>query len=141
MLPTRVKKWTLGVVLGAILIWPAIHRRLVAEYHINSWRHGGFAMYCQAHRVQDFAILQIQRGRVRPINPERLSEQTRMQAGRYQRWWRQFGDLADPRALAEQILEEIPEAEGIRLQRRRGWLDPSTARIEYEVESWRVERE
>ena len=30
------------------ILWPLVHRGLVAQYHLNPWKLGGFAMYTSA---------------------------------------------------------------------------------------------
>ena len=127
---TPAKARVAVVICALFVLWPAIHRGLVARYETNAWKLGGFAMYATPPaRIAVFFVQKRDRQEtiLRDSDlPAELVEQRRLYTIRRS----VLGTLLPPDALAEAYFQARPDAAHIEVLIAREMLSASTARIE-----------
>jgi hypothetical protein len=126
-----VKRRVVVVFLVAFAIWPALHRLLVAAYDANPWKLAGWAMYSRPHFPSQLALGLLEEGRVRPVE---LVAWERVLADEFLERYFSVGRLTSPDTLVQALLARFPDAEGVVVELRTPFLDPSSALLEERVE-------
>jgi len=127
------KKRLVLVLLGIVLLWPLVHRALVAEYGLNPWKFFGFAMYC-VPVVEPQVRLFVDYGeRVEPLDassPDFARLRLEMASFVHQRdLW---GRVAEPDRVAAVVFELLTSAKAVEVEVIDPFFDTSSARIEVE---------
>jgi hypothetical protein len=111
------------------IVWPAVHRVVVAVYDTNAWQLGGFAMYATPPARTRVSIFEKRGGQKTLFEddlPAALAEQRRLYTIRRG----VLGSLLPPDALAEPYFQARPDVDHIEVVITRETLSASTARIE-----------
>ena len=126
--PTKARVAVLICVL--FIVWPGIHRGVVAAYETNAWKLGGFAMYATPPARTGISIVEKlgshETARLESDLPSHLVEQRRLYFIRRS----VLGLLLPPDALAEAYFQARPDVDQIDVVITRDMLSASTARIE-----------
>ena len=127
---TPAKARVAALICLLFIVWPAIHRVVVAVYDTNAWRLGGFAMYATPPARTRVSVVE-KRGRQETILsegalPDTLVEQQRLYGIRRS----VLGLLLPPDALAEAYFQAHPHVDHIEVVITREMLSATTARIE-----------
>lgn len=110
------------------MLWPFVHRVLVAEYDVNPWRLFGFAMYCTPHRV-GMEIADRTNGR-REVLPYRAQPQSIRDAIMlFYRKRSALGRLHSPKRLADEIFVSSPHIARLEVRVSLTRLDASVSRL------------
>ncbi len=126
--PTKARVAVLICVL--FMVWPAVHRVVVAVYGTNAWRLGGFAMYATPPARTRVSIVE-KRGSQKTILLDSALPATLVQQRRLYTVRRGvLGSLLPPDPLARAYFEARPEVDYIEVVITREMLSASTARIE-----------
>jgi hypothetical protein len=122
------------------LVWPAVHRVVVATYDTNAWRLGGFAMYATPPARTRVSIAEKLAGHQMVLAesdlPAALVEQRRNYVIRRS----VLGLLLPPDDLAAAYFRARPGVEQIEVVITREMLDVSMARIESRQNRYRFDR-
>ena len=127
----------IGVVAGAVLLWPLVHLALVARAQIDPWELFGWAMYSQPPaRVQ--VRVDVERGgETKPLRA--MAGLRDAQVGFAQSRSR-LGTLASPDRFVGQVFASDATIDAVVIVMRRVRLDRVTARLVADDESLRFER-
>ncbi len=118
------------------MVWPAVHRVVVAVYGTNAWRLGGFAMYATPPARTRVSMIE-KRGSQKTILPDSALPATLVQQRRLYTVRRSvLGSLLPPDALARAYFEARPDVDHIEVVITREMLSASTARIERRERSY-----
>lgn len=135
----RSKRLVLAAALLALALWPLAHRALVVHYRLTPWRFFGWAMYC-APRLPVVVSIQVDTGggpvAVTGADNRRLRHALRRFTRRRGVW----GRLARPDALAALALAAHPDGAAAAVTVERRFLDPTTARIAGERQTYTYRR-
>jgi hypothetical protein len=128
--PTKARVAALICVL--FIVWPGIHRGLVAGYDMNAWKLGGFAMYATPPARTGIFIVEVakvgsqQKTLADRDLPSWLVQQRRLYSIRRS----VLGLLLPPDALAEAYFRARPDVDQIEVVIAREMLSASTALME-----------
>ena len=107
----RIKKYSIVLLLLALLTWGLCHPVIVYFYDMNPWKLFGMAMYCvpqsQLSAIH-FADTSSGERRLIPF-PDKVSEQKRAKQLKYLSLRRHTGSLLAPDVLAEHSFELRPD--------------------------------
>ena len=126
---TPAKARVAALICALFVVWPAVHRVVVAMYDTNAWQLGGFAMYATPPARTRISIFQKHdRGKnlLAGELPAALAEQRRLSTIRRS----VLGSLLPPDALADALFLVRPDVDDIEVVITREMLSASTARIE-----------
>ena len=123
-----VKKKIVEGFIGLFLLWPFVHRALVAEYDVNPWRLFGFAMYCTPHRV-GVRIADRTKGRGEMLSSRAQPQSVRDAVRLFYRKRAAFGMLHSPKRLADEIFASSPHIARLEVRVSLRRLDPSVSRL------------
>ncbi|MCH2170599.1 hypothetical protein MK489_07425 [Myxococcota bacterium] len=118
--------------LTAFTLWPLVHMAAVAQWDINPWKLGGWAMYSvPVPRVE--VSLQASAGPDETWGAvDRLPGPVGEELERFWRLRRSLGSLSRPNRLAERFFEHIPHATQLRVNVITLRIDPQTAMMKEE---------
>jgi hypothetical protein len=122
------KKRALGLLLGLLAAWPAVHLALVPALGIDPWRFGGFATYATTVPYQYVLIIELRGDAEVHLHNSWFSPETRQVYRDYRRRRATLGQLAAPHELAEAILAERPEIQALRIVALRDEISAVTSR-------------
>jgi hypothetical protein len=111
------------------MMWPAVHRAIVAIYDTNAWRLGGFAMYATPPARTRVSIFE-KRGGEKKLLEDNLPAALQAQRRLYVVRRGALGSLLPPDALAEAFFQTLTGVDRIEVVITREILSASTARIE-----------
>ncbi len=116
------RRW-MGAIVAFVLVWPAVHMRLVATAGIDAWEVFGWAMYAlPAARVQ--VRVDVERdGRWAPL---RAMGPLRERERRLARRRTALGRLASPESFVRTVFASDDTIEAVRITFRRIELDRAT---------------
>ncbi len=118
------------LICALFIVWPAVHRGVVASYATNAWQLGGFAMYATPPARTSISIVE-KRGSRTTIWPETAQPAALVEQRRsYSIRRGVLGRLLPPDALAEAYFQARPEVDHIDVVIVREMLSASTARME-----------
>ena len=137
---TRIKARVAAAICLLFLLWPAIHRVVVAVYGSSAWRLGGFAMYATPPARTRVSIVE-KRGNKQVFRPDSdLPAAVRDLRRRFASRRGVLGSLAPPDSLAAAYLEALPDLDQIEVVIDRDMLNVSTALIERQQTRYRFDR-
>jgi hypothetical protein len=120
------------MLLGLLLfvaIWPLLHRGLVAEFQLNPWKLGGFAMYATATPPLRVTVFRNTSDGVAPLDERRLPAAIREELMRFRIRRHALGRLHSADDVGRSILAALPEIDWIVVSIQRMTIDPETARM------------
>ena len=137
---TPAKARVAVLICALFIVWPAVHRVVVAIYATNAWQLGGFAMYATPPARTAISIVEKHGNRqtiwLEGAQPAALVEQRR----RYLTRRAVLGRLLPPDALAEAYFQARPQVDHIDVVIKREMLRASTARIERREDTYVYDR-
>ena len=126
---TNRKHRTVHLCLVALTLWPAVQIALVRTADVSSWKLAGFGMYATPQRVPGLRVHGVTGGRVHPLfrgaPPSWLADEL----ARFRRYRRALGQLQTPDRLAQRVLDERPELDGVGFVVVELVLDPKSAML------------
>ena len=127
---TPAKTRVAVLICALFMVWPAVHRVVVAVYNTNAWKLGGFAMYATPPARTSVSTVE-KRGSQQTILLDSALPPTLVQQRRLYNIRRSvLGLLLPPDALAEAYFEARLDVDHIEVVITREMLSASTARIE-----------
>ena len=137
---TPAKARVAVLICALFIVWPAVHRVVVAIYDTNAWQLGGFAMYATPPARMSISIVE-KLGRRETIWPESAQSAALVEQRRSYRIRRSvLGLLLPPDTLAEAYFQARPEVDHIDVVIVREMLSARTARIERRETSYVYDR-
>jgi hypothetical protein len=125
MMPFRTKRRIVAVVLGGLVIWPAIHPFVVAAIGISPWKGGGWAMYCVPAPVIHVQIVPAEPAEKDPrFGPALATTFQRFEDRRMHASW------ANPDEMGELALRAYSPSSQVELVVKELRLNPQSARLE-----------
>lgn len=95
--------------VAVVVVWPLLHRAIVAAYDVNPWKLGGFAMYTTATPpVLTVAFEPRGEGGV-PIDRRELPAYVQQTLLAFEKRRHVLGNLARPDDFASQVLQARPD--------------------------------
>jgi len=125
----RAKKRILFAILGLLVVWPLAHVVLVAQLELDPWRFCGFAEYATPSAHQQVFMIELRGDMEVNLHHSWLTNDTRDVYRQYKKKRATFGKLAPPHELAEAILAERPDIEGLKILLARDRISAETSRI------------
>ena len=122
----RAKQRAVFIFLVALVAWPFAHHALVQAWQIDPWSFGGWAMYCTP-RLDLRVGASGYRGGL-PLR-QQVPQSLAPAATAYGERRMSYGRFVAPDALAEEILAEMPAADGVVVLIEKRRLDPASATI------------
>ena len=134
---STAKKRAVAVLLALIAVWPAVHHVLAQRYLFDPWRFFGWAMYSTPDQrlLVNVAAVEDERARLLDLQPPLLDE-----ARQFAHRRSILGKWVSPYDLAQSVLAERTEADGVLIQIRRWVLDRETATIRPHDTLYRYDR-
>jgi hypothetical protein len=123
----RTKKRILFAILGLLAIWPLVHVVLVARLELDPWRFCGFAEYATPSEYQQIFMIELRGDMEVHLHHSWFTRDTRDVYRRYRKQRTTFGKLAPPHELAEAILAERPDIEGLKILLARDRISAETS--------------
>lgn len=123
------------------MLWPAVHRVVVASYDTNAWRLGGFAMYATPPARTRVSIVENLESHPTIVADSDLPAALLEQKRRYTMRRSVLGSLLPPDDLAAAFLAARPDVDQIEVVITRELLSASTARIERRQSRYRFDRD
>ena len=137
---THAKSRVAVFVCLLFVVWPAVHRVVVAIYETNAWRLGGFAMYATPPAKTAITVVE-KRGGQQTIVPESDLPAALLEHRRSYGIRRSvLGLLLPPDDLAAAYFRARPDADRIEVMITREMLSASTARIERRQSSYQFDQ-
>ena len=136
---TPAKARVAALICLLFIVWPAVHRVVVAKYATNAWKLGGFAMYATPPARMRTSVFEVRGGQKVLLEsglPTTLLEQRRLYGIRRA----VLGSLLAPDALAQAYFQVRPDVDHIEVEITRDMLDAKTARIERRVVVYEYDR-
>ncbi len=127
---TPTKARVAALICALFVVWPGVHRAIVAIYDTNAWQLGGFAMYATPPARTAIIIVETRDGQQTIVSTSDQPAELLEQRQRFAIRRGVLGRMLPPDALAEAYFDALPEAEHIEVLIRREILSASTARIE-----------
>lgn len=124
----RRKKFLLGVALGLLLLWPAVHVVVVRALDLDPRAFGGLATYAMPPRHQWVLLIELRGDKEVHMHQSWFSKETRLVFRDYEKRRLALGKLAPPHELAEAILAERPEIQALKIIVLQDEISASTAR-------------
>ncbi len=125
----RAKKRILFGILSVLAVWPLLHYVMVETFEMDRWRFCGFAMYATPSTYQWVHIIELRADREVNLHESWFRSETRKLFKEYLKKRSTLGKLAPPHELAEAILAELPDMEGLKIILIRDDISPRTSRI------------
>ena len=123
-----VKKRVLFAILGVLIVWPLLHIGLVARLDLDPWGFCGFAKYATPVSHQRVYMIELRGDKEVHLHNSWLADDTQDVYRKYQKQRSFLGTLAPPHALAEALLAERPDIEGLKIIVKRDVVSPRTFR-------------
>jgi hypothetical protein len=139
-LSTPAKARVAVLICSLFMLWPAVHRIVVAVYDINAWRLGGFAMYATPPARTGISIIETRGDQQSIVADGDLPAALVKQRVRYSVRRSVLGSLLPPDDLAAAYFRARPTVAEIEVRVTRQILSSSTARIEGRERSYRFDR-
>jgi hypothetical protein len=136
--PTKARVAALICVL--FIVWPGIHRGLVAGYDTNAWKLGGFAMYATPPARTGVFIVEKVGSQQKTLADRDLPSWLVQQRRLYSIRRSVLGLLLPPDALAEAYFRARPDVDQIEVVIAREMLSASTALMERQETVYRFGR-
>lgn len=92
------------LVVGLLLVWPAVHHAAWRAWHFDAWRFGGFAMYTVPKLAVATGLVGEANGGWVSLVPHELPPGVQDALARQKKFRRALGDLARPDPLARAVL-------------------------------------
>ena len=135
---SALKRTSVQALLIAFTLWPLVHIGLVKGWNVNPWKLAGWGMYSAPQipadvRISCFTPDEVGIYPLRILPPE-------LQALRHEflRARLGLGRFAEPRELAQAILDRYPAIDGVSIEvaqpvlnRRTGMVEEETTTYEY----------
>lgn len=122
------KKRLLGLALGVLVVWPAVHVGLVAALDLDPARFCGFADYAKPPSYQWVLLIELRGEREVHMHNSWFSTPTRQIYRDFRKRRTALGRPVAPHDLAEAILAERPEMEGLKIVVMRDEISAATSR-------------
>lgn len=130
-LSTPAKTRIAVLICAFFIVWPGLHRIVVAAYDINPWRFGGFAMYATPPARLHVAIIErLPEARARILSEREMSATVLAQQQWFQLRRSSLGSLLSPADLAAAYFAAGPGVDEIEIVIIREMLSAASARIE-----------
>lgn len=125
---TSVKQSVAATALAALFVWPAIHFTLTQTAGVDPWKLCGWAMYARPRRAQQLALMELRDGATAPIRE--ISDAAREELRRVSASRAALGALQSMESFGRLLLDERPDADGVRVVVRTIAFDCATARVD-----------
>jgi hypothetical protein len=127
-----------ALVVLVVALWPLAHRALVLRYRANPWKLGGFAMYA-SYETQLSALFRVTGQGFQLVDEAGLAPEGRAAFARFRARRAALGRLVRPDAAVRAIHAGRPELGHLVVVVQRLWLDPASARIAQEKDTYLYE--
>ncbi|MAE67056.1 MAG: hypothetical protein CMJ18_22575 [Phycisphaeraceae bacterium] len=134
-------KFRLAVLICAVyMVWPLIHRWVVAAWDMNPWRFGGFAMYATPPAMHTMTITEVREDRRAIVPDGDLPAKFQERKLRYLIRRGVLGRLLPPNATAKAYFDVRPGMSHIEVSMARDVLDATSARIKRSETIYKYDR-
>jgi hypothetical protein len=139
-LSTSAKSRVAVFICLLFVVWPAVHRVVVAIYDTNAWKLGGFAMYATPPARTGISIVERLGDQQTILSDSHLPAALLEQRQSYSIRRGVLGLLLPPDDLAVAYFRARPDVDQIEVTITREMLSASTARIEGRHSSYLFDR-
>jgi hypothetical protein len=116
-----------------VALWPLVHRGVVATWHVDPWKLGGFAMYTTWQSTV-VALFRPEAGGLRLVAEDDLSVPARDALARFRARRSALGRLASPDDAMRLVQAGRPDLAHVVVVVQRLWLDRETGLVASEKE-------
>ena len=135
-----MKRRFVVALVAVVFVWPLIHRVLVAQYGINPWKLGAWAMYTTPVPPVVVVTLAPSGGKPAVLDERTLPVWTRQRLARFRAQRHALGTLRRPDDVGQAILAARPDLAWAVVLVETLRLDPRTALMVSSLDRYTYER-
>jgi hypothetical protein len=137
----KTRQRIVRTVLALLTVWPLFHVGVTRAFDMNPWKFLGFGMYAVPTAKVQVSLFAFREGQLVPFRREEVGQEVMHATFRYS--WRRvdLGTLARPDAIAQGLLKEHPEIEGVRVEIMRSYVDRDDGMLKLDIQPYDYFRE